>query len=60
MKKAMKELITNDVLIRALKTFVQASVAVWIANGQQLTKSALVGAIAGGISAVWNFVKTTM
>lgn len=55
----MKEL-SKDVLIRALKTFVQASVAVWIANGQQFTKSALIGAIAGGISAVWNFVRGTM
>jgi hypothetical protein len=50
----------NDIIIRALKTFVQASVAVWLVSDNPLSKSALVGAVAAGISAVWNFTKQTL
>lgn len=47
----------NDVAVRALKTFVQAAVAAWALTGNRLDKAALVGALAAGISAVWNSVK---
>ena len=53
----------KDILIRAIKTFIQgflASLAISI-NGvsnvdEKLVKSALIGAVAGGISAVMNYV----
>jgi hypothetical protein len=51
--------ITKDVLVRAAKTFVQAGLATWALSNYDFSKGAIVGAVAAGISAVWNvFVKT--
>ena len=52
----MKEKI-KDIVVRALKTFIQGSLAVLVVtiqNGGQLDKAVLVGAVASGISAVMN------
>lgn len=53
----------KDILIRALKTFIQgflSSLVVFINGTQNFDKklliSALIGALAGGISAVMNYV----
>lgn len=53
----------KDVAIRALKTFVQAAVAVLVAGYASATdidgvKALAVGAIAAGVSAAWNAVLT--
>lgn len=55
----MKSLLTNDVVVRAFKTFVQAflaTLAVSVATVQDwpTAKAALVGALAAAFSAVWN------
>lgn len=47
----------NDVVVRALKTFVQAFLASWAVTGNSLEKHALVGACAAAVSAVWNLVR---
>lgn len=52
-------LLKNDVVVRALKTFVQAflaTLAVSVATVQDwpTAKAALVGALAAAISAMWN------
>lgn len=57
----MKDLLTNDVLIRALKTFVQTffgALAVSVAGvvDWNTGKAALLAAAAAGISAAWNAV----
>ena len=51
----------NDVLSRALKTFVQASIAYLVASigavdvfDKGVAEGLLIGAIAAGISASWN------
>lgn len=44
----------NALLIRALKTFLQAGLAAWALTGYDFTKGAAAGAIAAGISAVMN------
>lgn len=46
----------RDVIIRSVKTFVQAFVAAWLLTGNSLEKNALLGAGAAGIAAVWNAV----
>ena len=53
----------NDVLVRALKTFVQASIAYLVATigavdvfDKGVAEGLLIGAIAAGISASWNGV----
>lgn len=53
----------KDILIRALKTFIQGflgALAVTLPNSDfsnmQVVKSLLIGAIAGGISALMNFI----
>lgn len=48
----------KDVLERSLKTFVQAGLAMWALSNYDLSKGAVVGAVAAGISAVWNTVVT--
>lgn len=56
MKKILK---SKSPLVLALKTFVQgflASLCVTSVNGLDGLKSALIGAIAGGISAVSNYI----
>ena len=55
---------SNDILVRALKTFVQAflaSVAVGFTSVQDVptAKAVLIAGLAAGISAVWNFVVST-
>jgi hypothetical protein len=55
----LKEFLANDLVERALKTFVQAFVSVLIIGGFKLDKATLVAAGAAGISAVWNYWKTT-
>lgn len=65
----------KDWIIRALKTFVQATVAYFIANISMITTHVvewdftdwkgwlmpvLVGAVASGISAVWNIILEKM
>ena len=44
----------RDVIVRALKTFVQAGLAAWVITGNATTKEAGVGVFAAGISAVMN------
>lgn len=53
----------KDILIRALKTFIQGFLASFLVNTNNLSnfdktvlKSALIGALAGGISALMNFI----
>ena len=50
----------KDVLIRCIKTFIQgflATLVVTVQSGNvEITKSVLIGALAGGISAVMNLV----
>jgi len=51
----------NDIIVRALKTFVQAflaAIAVSVANvtNWDSAKAALFAAVAAGISAVWNVI----
>ena len=59
----MKNEKIKDILIRALKTFIQGflgSLAITLPNSDLMSegvlKSLLIGALAGGISAVMNFV----
>lgn len=50
----------NALLIRALKTFVQAGLATWAVTGFDFTTGAIVGAVAAGISALMNlFIQPT-
>lgn len=53
----------KDILIRAFKTFIQGFLATMIVlikesdlNDENLLKSVLIGALAGGISAVMNLI----
>ncbi len=50
----------KDILIRCLKTFIQGFLATLLVTFQsgnaEITKSALIGALAGGISALMNLV----
>ena len=57
----------KDILIRAIKTFIQGflgALAITLPNSdlasESVLKSLLIGAIAGGISAVMNFVLNLM
>lgn len=63
MKNKIKKILKNDILKRAIKTFIQgflSSLVVFINTNQnfdeKVIKSALIGAIAGGISALMNFI----
>lgn len=60
----LKGLLNHDIVVRAAKTFVQAflaSLAVAVVNVHDVTtaKAAVIGAVAAGISAFWNFVIAT-
>ena len=44
----------NALLIRALKTFIQAGLAGWAVTGFDFSTGALIGAIAAGASALMN------
>ena len=46
----------KDVWVRAGKTFVQAALAALLLNSGKVDKSAVIGALAAGISAVWNYL----
>lgn len=59
----MKRFFNNDIIVRAFKTFIQgflASLVVFINSSatidKTMLKSAIIGAIAGGISAVMNYI----
>lgn len=55
----VKTFVASDVVERAVKTFVQAFIAVVVLSSNPVSKSALVAGLAAGISAVWNFVRNT-
>lgn len=57
LKKLTREVISNDVVIRAFKTAVQAFVAVLIVTDSPLSRTALAAAGAAAISAAWNSIK---
>lgn len=57
LKKLTKEVISNDAVIRAFKTAVQAFVAVLIVTDSPLSRTALAAAGAAAISAAWNSIK---
>ena len=47
----------KDIVIRAVKTFIQAFLAAWAITNYQLTKVALLAAVAAGVSAVMNIAR---
>lgn len=46
----------KDIVVRALKTFVQAAVAVFLVSEEPLSYDVFLAAVAGGASAVWNLL----
>lgn len=59
----MKKIIKNDIFIRAVKTFIQGFLGAFVVFintnttfDEKALKSALIGALAGGFSALMNFV----
>lgn len=50
----------RDIGARALKTFIQAALAVMLVSDNPFSKAAVVAGVAAGISAAWNFVKETL
>lgn len=46
--------LNKSVLVNVCVTFVEGFAAAWLTTGNALTKHALVGAGAAGISLVWN------
>ena len=59
-----KSLVNSDIVRRAVKTFVQAFVAVVVVGyvnvkDVESAKALAVAAVAAGVSAVWNFIRTT-
>lgn len=50
----------RDIGIRAVKTFVQAFVAVLLVADEPFKTEVLVAGVGAGVSAVWNFVKATL
>lgn len=53
----VKVLLTNDVVVRAFKTFVQAYVGAWVVFNDPFSKGAIAAGLAAGVSAVWNLLK---
>lgn len=47
----------KDIVVRAVKTFVQAYLAVVLVSDQPVSKNAQLAGAAAGLSALWNFVK---
>lgn len=63
--KKMPKVFKNDIVVRAVKTFVQAFLATLAVSVVSVTdvntaKAAVVGAVAAGISATWNWFKATI
>lgn len=63
----IKKIISNDIFRRAVKTFIQgflASLLVFMKNNttydESVLKSALIGALAGGLSCLMNFFITLL
>lgn len=59
----MKKILNSDILRRAIKTFIQGFLASLVVSintstgiDEKMLKSALIGALAGGISALMNFI----
>jgi len=53
----VQKVTSNDVVVRAFKTFVQAFVATLLLTDAPFSKTALVGAGAAALSATWNALK---
>ena len=53
----LKAFLSNDVVVRAIKTFVQAYVGAWVVFQDPFSKSAIAAGLAAGVSAVWNLLK---
>ncbi len=47
----------KKIALKVIVTFVEGGLAYWAATGQLVTKTALVGAIAAGVSAVYNLTR---
>ncbi len=61
MKEAIVKIAKNDIVVRAAKTFVQATIAVVVAGYADVVsfedgKALVIAAIAAGVSAAWNAV----
>lgn len=63
----IKKIINNDIIKRAVKTFIQGFLASFIfflnnntAFDEKMLKSALIGALASGLSALMNYVLNIM
>lgn len=59
-----KSFVNSDIVRRAVKTFVQAFLAVIVVGyvnvkDVESAKALAVAAVAAGVSAVWNFIRTT-
>lgn len=59
----MKRIIKNDIFIRAIKTFIQGFLGAFIvflnsntSFDEKAFKSAFIGALSGGISALMNYI----
>lgn len=60
--KLLNKLTENEIVVRAVKTFVQAAIAVVVVGYVSVkdiesAKALAVAAVAAGVSAVWNYVK---
>jgi len=53
----VKSILTNDVVVRAFKTFVQAYVGAWVVFNDPFSKGAIAAGLAAGVSALWNLSK---
>jgi hypothetical protein len=65
MKNFVHAVVNNDVVRRAVKTFVQAFVATLIVSWASVhdansAKAVAVAAVAAAVSATWNFLKQTV
>lgn len=49
-----------DVFERAVWTFLQAFLAVWVVTGEPFSKVTLAASFAAGVSALKNFIKNTL
>lgn len=47
---------SKDIIIRAVKTFIQSFLAAWAVTNFGFEKSALIAGVAAGISAVMNLI----